>query len=77
MSVETFIAHLQFFTFYILFSHKKILCVFRTRGGGGITVVQMKEAADTLVQGKKVIFILHNNFKFDLTMSPEAGEAIY
>ena len=74
MSVETFIAHLQF-TYY--FPTKKILCVFRTGEGGGITVVQMKEAADTLVQGKKVIFILHNNFKFDLTMSPEAGEAIY
>ena len=39
---------------------KKILCVSRTGGGGGVTV-QMKEAADTLGQGKKVIFILHNS----------------
>ena len=50
------IARLQF----TLMNAQISLCVSRTGGGGGVTV-QMKEAADTLVQGKKVISTLHNS----------------
>ena len=50
------IARLQF----TLMNAQISLCVSRTGGGGGVTV-QMKETSDTLGQGKKVIFILHNS----------------
>ena len=56
MAFKKYIARLQF----TLMNAQISLCVSRTGGGGGVTV-QMKEAADTLGQGKKVIFILHNS----------------